>query len=361
MAFIEDFFINICILVSFLFVYTVITNQSPLSRESSVKTRVTAGFAHGILGNLLMFFSIELNENLLIDLRNIPIILSFVFGGWLPALISTILVVAGRFLFGVSTFSFHAVYIISSMYVIYLVLDRLIVKRLLKQLTMSVGSITVFGLYFALFIHNPGLTKEILPVYSLATIAGSILGYTVKVYLRETQTLFMRYKQETKTDYLTQLGNVRFLDQQFNGLITKESTELTTMSVILLDIDYFKRINDTYGHDKGDEILKEVGRLMKAMTKKYGEVAYRKGGEEFCLLLTNLPYEDVLALSEEIRAEMEGALASVVTADVPITVSIGVAHHPHVPVKNLLKKADTMLYEAKNNGRNRVEYTTGSI
>ncbi|MBM7702900.1 GGDEF domain-containing protein [Metabacillus iocasae] len=355
MEFAKDFFVNICILTSYLFVYTILTKQSPLYRDSPLKVKIMAGASHGFLGNMLMYFSIHINDMMMIDLRNIPIIVSFIFGGWVPGLVSTLLVIGGRFLYGINQYAIHSIFNMSTMFLLYVVLDRCIARRSFKLISMCLGSVFVFSIYFVFFIQHTDLSRSILPIYIIASFLGCLLAYSVKWYLRHTQNLFKRYNQELRTDHLTQLGNVRFFDQKFNQL-TEDIVDLLTLSVIMLDIDHFKKINDTFGHDKGDEILKQFGYQIRGLTKSYGEVAFRKGGEEFCILLPNFTFEEALQLSEDIRCETERSLSVVVNRKQAVTVSIGVAHYPEVTVKQLLKTADNMLYQAKRNGRNRVEY-----
>lgn len=126
-----------------------------------------------------------------------------------------------------------------------------------------------------------------------------------------------------------------------------------TYSVLSLDIDHFKRVNDTFGHDKGDLAIKQVAHTLQTYSR-VGDLACRAGGEEFLLILPQTDVESASAIAERIRQ-------AVATSDIPtvgrITASIGVATCEHSPTtaEIVLKKADECLYRAKQGGRNRVE------
>lgn len=117
----------------------------------------------------------------------------------------------------------------------------------------------------------------------------------------------------------------------------------------MADIDHFKRVNDTYGHNVGDEVIKGVAKIIREALRK-GDIVARFGGEEFCIILPNVDTDRAMALAETIRARVQGA----VFADVSVTASFGVSslRFNAKDPKELIAQADTALYESKHNGRN---------
>jgi diguanylate cyclase (GGDEF)-like protein len=124
----------------------------------------------------------------------------------------------------------------------------------------------------------------------------------------------------------------------------------------MLDIDHFKKINDTYGHQAGDEVIREVVQRLSAAGRP-GDLLARYGGEEFVLLLPDVG-DDAAAIAERLRAGVAGSPVGTAAGEVPVTISIGVAHlDPAERIDALLARADACLYQAKNSGRNRVVLT----
>jgi len=159
------------------------------------------------------------------------------------------------------------------------------------------------------------------------------------------------------TDPLTKLHNRRYLDNHLSALFGESALPDLPVSVLLLDIDHFKSINDTYGHDAGDEVLREFAGRVRALTRGIDVVA-RFGGEEVVVLMPDTPLEGAHAVAERIR-ERIGATPFPIhrgTRTVPITVSIGVAARraDDMAADTLLKRADLALYKAKGDGRDRV-------
>lgn len=155
-------------------------------------------------------------------------------------------------------------------------------------------------------------------------------------------------------DKLTNTYTRKYYDMKFDELIENAGENLNIFSVLMLDIDRFKSINDTYGHRKGDEVLKILGSILKKSTR-CTDIVGRYGGEEFVVLLKNTNEDEAMKIAEKIRVEVENT--TVPGIEYPITISIGVSRYPdHSQFKDeLVEKADQALYFAKESGRNRVE------
>ena len=154
------------------------------------------------------------------------------------------------------------------------------------------------------------------------------------------------------TDHLTGLANRRRFERQLEREVSRTRRFNRPFCLLLLDIDLFKRVNDTYGHDTGDEVLRRLSNTLQAGTRGI-DTAARIGGEEFAVILTETDFEHSLEVAERLRA-------SVSETEVPIagrvTVSIGLAEFnlQTRDARELFAAADTALYEAKRQGRDRV-------
>lgn len=157
-----------------------------------------------------------------------------------------------------------------------------------------------------------------------------------------------QFEDLAKTDPLTGLLNrIGVRDALYDGLMAWKKNQ-TPFSMVLVDVDYFKRINDTYGHDVGDEILKATAEILRSSVRKTDYVA-RWGGEEFVLLCPNTNRVQAMSAAETMRKRMA---AEPVYRDIRVTASFGVATIAQADLDHLFKSADEALYRAKNRGRN---------
>jgi diguanylate cyclase len=176
----------------------------------------------------------------------------------------------------------------------------------------------------------------------------------------EIQTLQERLDQarrEAFTDALTGIGNRRCFDLALLEHAERAAHGDLELCLLLVDIDHFKKFNDSYGHRIGDQVLKVVGGKMKEMSRGT-DVAARYGGEEFALLLVGAPFDIAMGRADQLREALASQyLRNKATGDLygQVTVSIGVAKYRMIDnVESFISRADAALYEAKNAGRNRV-------
>jgi diguanylate cyclase (GGDEF)-like protein len=161
------------------------------------------------------------------------------------------------------------------------------------------------------------------------------------------------------TDALTGLPNRRAIDDHLKRLMAGAGRSLTPMSTILMDLDHFKGINDTFGHERGDEVLAAVGALMRAELRG-SDFAGRSGGEEFVVMLPDTDRTGAMRVAEHMRQAMHSLSLPGVTR--AVTASFGVATYPDDALdgETLLRLADRALYSAKQHGRDRVEATSSA-
>jgi diguanylate cyclase (GGDEF)-like protein len=152
-------------------------------------------------------------------------------------------------------------------------------------------------------------------------------------------------------DDLTGLWNHRVIMKRLHQEVERAAREGAQLSVILADLDYFKRINDTYGHPAGDLVLKEIGAIFMRSVRSYDWVG-RYGGEEFLLILPGSSLVSSRIRAEQLRAAVEAANIADGETIIQVTASFGVASGFAAGFESLIREADTALYCAKDNGRN---------
>lgn len=164
-------------------------------------------------------------------------------------------------------------------------------------------------------------------------------------------------RRASETDGLTGLPNRRAFDLGLEAEMARAKEERTGLTLLITDVDHFKKFNDTFGHRVGDEVLKLVGRVMKSMLKGR-DIPARYGGEEFCVILPTTDLKGGLIVAEQIRATIASkVLKSAKTGQNygNVTLSLGAAlMQPNDTMETLVERADAALYLAKHSGRNRV-------
>ncbi len=165
--------------------------------------------------------------------------------------------------------------------------------------------------------------------------------------------LFQKATDLANKDFLTGAYNRRYFFEASKAIIDKNYRKNASIAVATIDIDKFKNINDTYGHDIGDIALKESLVVLNKRLRQ-SDLLARFGGEEFCILLEDISLEDTKDLFEDMREKFENNEISIDGIIIKYTVSIGVAYKKSFDIDEMLKISDNALYEAKNTGRNKV-------
>ncbi len=209
---------------------------------------------------------------------------------------------------------------------------------------------------YGVYRFNDIVTTVVFLGGALFVLLISHISHQAIEFLRQMATL----EREAITDPLMEIYNRRYLDRKLDDEVARAHRYRTALSVLLLDIDHFKRVNDTYGHDLGDRVLVRIGDYLKRSVRR-SDILGRYGGEELLLILPQTGRHRALALAEKLRRGIEATevLGPHETRDsIPLhcTVSIGVASFGtgvDTP-ERLLKSVDEALYRAKAEGRNRV-------
>lgn len=167
-------------------------------------------------------------------------------------------------------------------------------------------------------------------------------------------------EQLVSIDSLTELANRRRFDEMLELEWRRSVRGHTPLSIIMIDVDFFKLLNDNYGHAAGDVCLKQIAQTLKSTTRRSSDTVARYGGEEFCAILPGIGYKDALQLAENMRLNVEQQQIPHPKSPLRATVSISLGLASIIPANHespthLLSQADEMLYQAKAAGRNQTK------
>lgn len=201
--------------------------------------------------------------------------------------------------------------------------------------------------------HRVPVSVRTQPLYSPSReVIGAIEAFTDDRYRKDLYNENKRLQEMLITDELTNISNRRYVDFQLSQL-EQESREFGFhFGVLFMDIDHFKQVNDTYGHDVGDDILKLVANTIHSNLRREDTFG-RYGGEEFVMLCRNITKENLFQLAEKLRIVVKNASLRYNNKNLHVTISIGgTVFSDTDTIDNVLKRADQNMYQAKQNGRN---------
>lgn len=246
--------------------------------------------------------------------------------------------------------------------------------RIEAAIAESVRTMAPFRVEFR--VCRPGLPERWMDACSVADreADGGILWYGLMLDITERNVLDMQLaerkrvevelrtlqaqlREEAIRDPLTDLYNRRYLEETLRRELDRAGREGHPLSILMVDVDHFKRLNDTYGHPAGDEVLRALGRLLQHHARS-SDIPCRYGGEEFVVVLPDMPPEAARKRAELVRQDFADLRIAFGGAELVATLSIGVSGYPGHgnTADELIRAADLALYDAKQNGRNRVCY-----
>lgn len=231
--------------------------------------------------------------------------------------------------------------------------------------SMTLAAVGLVLLPTALWLlFQPGTEQRLLGITSLAFSAFVVratreLSEALLSLLRLRRELEIEHRiasQAARTDELTGLNNLRAFKEQADTMFAYARRYDVPLCALLLDIDHFKRINDTYGHVVGDRVLQAVAQRLKSSLRE-ADVCGRLGGEEFAVLLAGTDMPEALQIAEKLRAAVQAIVVPMNGDALHVTISVGVAKADMACLDTaaLLAQADAAMYQAKSSGRNRVE------
>ncbi|MGX5491318.1 GGDEF domain-containing protein [Bacillus thuringiensis] len=345
----RDLFVNTTIIISFIFVGGQLLRDKPLKEGFSFLQKCVIGIFTGILGVLLMHFGVHI-EDIMLDLRYLAVILAIIVGGPVASSITVTIILITRLIFTeYSLASELACYtiLLSGIGVIFIARIQTSITLKLVWLHVYCLSILIVPMYI---LFND---ISVVVLYLISSITTGYITFVSTNYVLQSNELFQKMKQYATIDALTGLGNVRQFDLEMNCHISNKNMKNDSLCLLLIDIDHFKYVNDTYGHPAGDEVLKQVGCILRE-TSQFPDLAFRKGGEEFALLIPNKGLAYGICMGEQIRTAVESHPFQLLDGTkIKITVSIGVSEYEGSS-EQFIQAADDALYYSKRNGRNKV-------
>ena len=209
--------------------------------------------------------------------------------------------------------------------------------------------------------HKEGYRVPVLvrgiPIYDESgKTVGAVEIFSENMHNNEMLLRIEELQNMVLLDPLTQVGNRRYIEMQLNAKFDEMIRFGWQFGVLFLDIDHFKRINDIYGHDIGDKVLKMVAMTLSKNVRSF-DIIGRWGGEEFIILIANIDYEQLFSIANKLRILVEQSSLFIENDIIQVTVSAGaVLANIDDDVDKLLKTSDQLMYQSKSNGRNQVTF-----
>lgn len=356
----STFFVNLCVMITFMYVSGIIAKFYRIRVPfPSMRVQMIGGLLFGIYGTVLMNYSFPLNETTIVDLRHLAIVTAAVYLGGLASVISGLVISILRIImFGMSSAAIDAAFVmtiigLSGVYFAYAPWSRLT-----KIITMNLLGMT---LIFVILMLNTTSMNSLLKVYPLQmtiSFVGGIFIYFIAEFINKSNEMLFLLERKATTDHLTNLSNRRQFEKSLEFELERAREYKQKLSLLVIDIDRFKKVNDTFGHTSGDAVLKQLGQLLIEHARS-ADIVSRNGGEEFAILLLDCGNHQAMAIAESIRQSVEKYHFALPDGNtIRLTISIGVAVFPdHCDDRDdndFFEQADRALYEAKNTGRNRV-------
>ncbi|CAM3884949.1 MULTISPECIES: GGDEF domain-containing protein [Rahnella] len=336
---------DICVTYATLSIsFFVLSRSEPFTFKGSHWKRVIFGVIAGITALYLRGNQLVLTDNLSFSFEMLPMILVTFFGGWLSGLCSFL---TAFFFSGMLTLNNLFIAIILGTLFIFRVWRR----RKHRELYITIVLVGIFRLLLVSGLHGIKVPWTELIFYQVIAAFCMILCYHALNYKEIYMNKVFTIRVKAATDELTQINNRASIDYW----LAQRQIQREACGLILLDIDNFKRVNDTLGHLVGDRVLIEVGRLLRHLTRN-DDFAGRYGGEEFLIMTSAYDPDTLLSIAERIRQEVENCVIMLEDGrELKVTVSLGVSLYlPGMIIRKSLKLADLSLYEAKRQGKNRV-------
>lgn len=357
----KDYLFNATLLISFTSIIYQFFKDSGFSKKSPKQIRVLIGIIWGVLAITLMELSISLPNNVLLDFRYLPIIMAaFGSGTTSVSITGTIAILSRLLLFERSYSSYVGSSGIIVITIIMIFLTNMNIAVWKKWFAAVIASILVNSIVYNILISDLALKTNVILSFAIIFSIVSLIMFSYTHYLDTLNESYRKLKSEAVNDFLTGLNNVRSFYQHYNTILEQALESNSALSLLYIDIDFFKRVNDTYGHKEGDIALATLGEILKKSTRSM-DIVSRNGGEEFSVILYQCDSELAFDIAERIRNTVEATPIILSSQErINITVSIGIASYPS-PINDhriLREKADAALYEAKRTGRNKTVLAT---
>lgn len=361
--YLDSLYISASLIITYTFFNGYLFRSYTPDEMKTWKPLLLLGSLGGCLNIFILMYAYSASNNTtLLDLRVLVLVSVFFVSGFRSAIITAVITILFRLLyFGITPSA-----IIGSCGIVFLLLCFAIITLTEKKKPFDLNTkwficvglslltnIVVYTLALSNLVINPW---PIISQYTLWLLIASVIQFNIITYITSSNEIYTRYVTTSNIDHLTQLYNARYFDSIYQETVVSATKYKTPFSVMMIDIDHFKSINDTYGHDEGDLVLQKVATLFHQSFRKEDTVG-RIGGEEFCIILTNCSLSASKRIGEHFRELVEHTPFILSNGKgIQVHVSIGVANFSESTddITALKKLADDALYEAKNTGRNKI-------
>lgn len=351
-------FQNFSILVAIISISLEFVRSSKVQYNSIIMRRLVLGTVGGLVGILLLMSTVPFNadKSIIFDFRYVVMYLSAMYGGFISSIITSVIIAFYRII--VTGANPNAIIVSTSILICGFLLGALSHLRATRgQKFIIMNTVVALCIMVALYLISDDFNLFIANAF-LFTSSTIFTSYFICRYIQFSIATIRNYWQlkiDATTDHLTELANLREFENRFEQLFEECQSNQLPISFLMLDLDHFKLINDTYGHQKGDEVLSELAQILIKSCRGHDLVA-RIGGEEFAIVLPRCPRETALTIGRRIRKQIEEFSFCKDTHGIRMTVSIGVSSFPKDASDSvkLMAMADKALYKAKSAGRNAV-------
>lgn len=352
----KELFINFTILATLMFFGNIFFNRfrkSSLAANSGSWLPWFTGIALGAVGIVLMEFSFPVGANSVIDLRQTAIIIGVYVAGIPGGLGASLIIAAFRFFF-FGHFGFASYVGAANALATFVLVSLVLKKGRLEPKRWTAAFAVQFFVLLISFYNTIGLKVfEIAPVYSVIIAGTGVFTFLMLRHLQNSNELFAFMEDAAHRDFLTGLRNPRAFHLVYDRRVKRAQKNGEDFGLILLDIDHFKIVNDTHGHPAGDEVLRQLGKILVSCSPVDGYAA-RNGGEEFAMVIDRYDEDAVARIAERIRSAVnEHQFLLENGTRLKLTVSLGYGLSNAGAPKTLFRRVDDALYRAKENGRNR--------
>ncbi|QDH20825.1 GGDEF domain-containing protein [Saccharibacillus brassicae] len=362
----KDLFVNFTILATLLFFGNVFFNRFrksswAVASASSAWLPWATGIALGLVGIVLMEFSFPIGRNSVVDLRQTAIIIAIYVAG-IPGGLGAGLLIGVFRLFFFGEFGLSSYVGGTNAIVTFICVALVLRKGRLEPLRWAAAfAIQFVLLMISLYIMVGTTALHIIPVYSVIIAGTGVFTFFMLRHLNNSNELFAFMEDAAHRDFLTGLHNPRSFHFAYDRRMKRTLKNDEGFGLILLDIDHFKRVNDTHGHPAGDLVLQQLGKILMSCSPADSYCA-RNGGEEFAVVLDRREEDAVMRLAEKIRAAVEShAFLLDDGTKLKLTVSIGYGRTEEGSPRTLFRRVDDALYHAKESGRNRISKASSEI
>ena len=282
---INDLFINSCILISFVYMTVELMQNGNIKRLSLYGKSLISGLAFSASSILLIKFSTYVTPTVYLDFRSISQSASAFYGGPISSILTGLISSLFRvFYYGINENSVLTFLAMMSSAIVCAFISKKDLSKNVKWILMIISSNFIHAILFIIILSDITDILSVIFCLTFGTLFIASIIYYVFDHLDIAHQQIEKLKQQASIDFLTGVnnkGSFNFLYEQS----TKKATENNEVfSVLMIDIDFFKKINDRYGHLAGDKVLKDLGSILKILFKENAIIG-RVGGEEFCILL----------------------------------------------------------------------------